>query len=130
MLAAFALSLAAMVAGRSDIYFETAALLVTIALLSRTMEARLRARALRDTAALMHMDAARVRLDEGLDEGTEDRRESFVAVEEVQPGTRLRFRAGELIPFDGRCANDAQAPCRISEAVLTGEPAPLRKLRG
>jgi heavy metal translocating P-type ATPase len=126
VLAAFALSLAAMVAGRTDIYFETAAVLVTIALLSRTIEARLRVRAMRDTAALMHMDAARVRLDGEPD----DRRERFIPVEDVQPGALLRFHPDEMIPFDGRCANDAQAPCLVSEAVLTGEPKPLRKLRG
>ena len=119
--AAFLLSLTAMLTGRSDIYFETCAGLVTINLLGRMIEARLRERAHADLETLMRLPVTRVRVVGDDDEIT------YVPVEEVETGTLVLFEAGELTPFDGEAGSDEVL---LSEAVLTGEPTPRRKVRG
>jgi heavy metal translocating P-type ATPase len=129
VLAAFLLSAASLLLGREDLYFETAAGLTTISLLSRMVEARLRERALRDVAAVMRLGVARVRLDlpEDAARGTTDPRARYRPLEEVRPGDRLLFLGGELVPFDGEVG---EGEAHLGEAVLTGEPAPVRKRRG
>jgi Cu2+-exporting ATPase len=124
--AAFVLSCAALLAGRSDIYFETAAGLVTITLLSRLIEARLRQRALAATTALMHLDIARVRMAQPDTSG----REVFCPIGEVTAGKLVRLHKGELVPFDGETRLPARTSCLVSESVLTGEPRPVRKVAG
>ncbi|MBW2535116.1 MAG: cation-translocating P-type ATPase, partial [Deltaproteobacteria bacterium] len=119
--AAFALSTAALIAGRDDIFFETAAGLVTISLLSRMIEARLRERAFAGIARLLGMRVANVRLPR--DEGTE----GYAPLDEIRPGQRVAFEAGDTVPFDGELVG---APAAVSEAVLTGEPAPIPKVAG
>jgi Cu2+-exporting ATPase len=119
--AAFALSCAALVTGHGDIYFETAAGLVTVALLSRMVEARLRQSALRETAALMRLDVVRVRVPGPAGEDT------YRSVDDVGPGDAVLLRTGEVVPFDGEVVN---GHAHVSEAVITGEPTPLRKTTG
>ncbi len=119
--AAFGLSLAALVLGRPDIYFETAAGLVTISLLSRMIEARLRQRAFAEVGVLMRMQSTRVRRAEG------DGRETYVRVDDVHRGDTLIFLPGEAVPFDGVVSGPELF---VSEAVLTGEPLPVRKVAG
>ena len=119
--AATVLSLAALLTGRRDLYFETAAGLTTIALLSRMIEARLRDRAFVDLVRLMRLRVRRVRLL------TATGQEDFAGVEGIDPGDVVRFLPGEQVPFDGVVGGGA---ARVSEAVLTGEPRPLPKVRG
>jgi len=119
--AAFCLSLAALVLHRPDIYFETVAGLVTISLLSRAIEARLRQRAFSEVNVLMRMQSTRVRRDGA--EGSE----TYARVEDVKEGDTVVFLSGEVVPFDGVVRGTALF---VSEAVLTGEPRPVRKVEG
>lgn len=119
--AAFTLSLAALVVGSPDIYFETCAGLVTISLLSRMIETRLRARAFAEIATLMRLPVVHVRK---LDAGG---RESYSRVDELQPGDRIRFQPGDTVAVDG---TNTGGEVLVSEAVLTGEPKPVRKVPG
>lgn len=119
--AAFLLSLVALWSGRADIYFETSAGLVTISLLSRMIEARLRDKAYSDLARLMRLECTCVRKPEG------DDKYSYPEVNAVQPGDSLLFFAGEMIPFDG---TSQSAEVYVSEAMLTGESAPVKKVSG
>jgi heavy metal translocating P-type ATPase len=119
--AAFILSLAALSVGSSHIYFETCAGLVTISLLSRMIEARLRRRAFADIATLMRMRVVHVR------KLGDDGAESYCREEQLIPGDRVRFVAGDTVAVDGTLVGD---DALVSEAVLTGEPRPLRKVSG
>lgn len=119
--AAFVLSCAALVTSRPDIYFETAAGLVTIYLLSRMVEARLREKASRDAASIMRLDVVRTRVQGA------GREETYRPIGEVEPGDRAVFHEGEIVAFDG------EVGCQevyLSEAVLTGEPRAVRRVKG
>ena len=119
--AAFALSLAALASGSGHIYFETAAGLVTISLLSRMIEARLRERAFADLANLMRLRVVRVRK---LDASG---KESYGEVNDIAPGERVRFLSGDTVAVDCIVVG---GEILASEAVLTGEPTALRKGAG
>jgi Cu2+-exporting ATPase len=118
--AAALLSIAALVTGRDDIYFETCAGLVTISLLSQMIEARLRAGAFERLAGLLKLPVVRVRLIAGPDQ-------RFAAVGDLGAGDRVAFEAGETVAFDGEVVGERVA---VSEAVLTGEPEPLSRVAG
>jgi len=119
--AAFALSLVSLAKGLEDIYFDTCAGLTTIALLGRMVEGRLRDRAFSDIAMLMRMRVSKIRLYR------EQEREQFVFIDEIAVNDSVVFNSGETIPFDGEVLND---DIYVSEAVLTGEPEPVRMVRG
>lgn len=119
--AAFVLSVAALLADSDQVYFETAAGLVTISLLGRMIEARLRERAFRETAALMRLESSRVRVP------GPDGADAYRPVSEVARGDQVLLRADEIVPFDGVAEG---ALVHVSEAVLTGEPAPIAKRPG
>ncbi len=116
--AVLGLSLVSLFQGGDSIYFETCAGLITIALLGRLVEARLRERAQSRIAQLMRLPIVRVRRRDP------DGKERFVATDEIRPGDLVGFQAGEVVPFDGVVEG---AESTVSEAVLTGEPAPIRK---
>ncbi len=119
--AAFVLSVAALLASSDQVYFETAAGLVTVSLLGRMIEARLRERAFRETAALMRLESSRVRVP------GPDGADAYRPVSEVARGDRVLLRADEIVPFDGVAEGEL---VHVSEAVLTGEPAPIAKRAG
>ena len=117
----FFLSLGSLVSGGHEIYFETCAGLLTILLLSRMVEARLRDAAIADISSLMHLPVLRVcRLDT-------TGRESYVEIPNISLNDVVLFHPGETVPFDGQSES---GEVHISEAVLTGEPRPLRKRCG
>jgi heavy metal translocating P-type ATPase len=118
---AFVLSLAAMITGGDDIYFETCAGLVTIAMLSSMMEAKLREKAFADLAPMLKMPVMKVR------KVGEDGCFSYDSIHSVRPGETVAFMADELVPFDGEAIGDS---AYLSEAVLTGEHRPVRKVGG
>jgi cation transport ATPase len=118
--AAFVLSGAALVLGRPDIYFETCAGLVTIQLLGRMVEARLRDRAAAELTRLLRMPITRVRRLNAAGDV------EFAELGAVSLGDRLRFEVGDLVPVDGTLDSERAL---LSEAVLTGEPAPVGKVR-
>src|SRR5829696_6780705 len=82
-------------AGRADVYFDTSALIITLILLGRLLEARAKGRtneAIKKLAGL-RAKTARVVRDEG---------EIDLPVEDVQIGDTVIVRPGEKIPVDGR----------------------------
>jgi Cu+-exporting ATPase len=107
--------------GRVPVYFEAAAVIVTLVLLGQVLELRARERtgeALRELLALAPPSARRLRPD-----GTEE----DVPLEAVRPGDRLRVRPGEKVPVDGVVLEGASA---VDEALVTGEPIPVEKRPG
>ncbi len=106
--------------GRVPVYFEAAAVIVTLVLLGQVLELRARARtgdAIRALLRLAPKNARRV-----TDDGDED-----VPLEHVVPGNRLRVRPGEAVPVDGSVLSGESA---VDESMLTGEPMPVSKARG
>lgn len=106
---------------RSDLYFETAALILAFILLGRYFEARAKGRASRAITALLELGAkqARVRRDDGTEE--------LVDVDEVEPGQLLVVRPGEKVPTDGVVVEGASA---VDQSMLTGESVPVDKSVG
>ena len=107
--------------GEVAVYFESAAVIVTLILLGQVLELRARARtgaALRSLLGLAAKSARRIR---------EDGSEEDVSLDEVQPGDRLRVRPGEKIPVDGAVL---EGESNVDESMVTGEPIPVSKAAG
>ncbi len=107
--------------GEIALYFESAAVIVTLVLVGQWLELRARAQtgaALRGLLELAPKTASVVTRD-----GTEELRE--VAL--LQVGDRIRIRPGEKIPVDGEVA-EGSSP--VDESMVTGESLPVMKSRG
>lgn len=107
--------------GRVAVYFESAAVIVTLVMLGDFLELRARRRtgeALKALLGLAPKIAHRV---------DADGREADVSLDEVQPGDTLRVRPGEKVPVDG-VVLDGES--HVDEAMLTGEPMPVAKAAG
>ena len=107
--------------GRVGVYFEAAAVIVTLVLLGQVMELRARSRtgaAIRALLGLAPKTARRIRED-----GTEE----DVPLEHVHPGDRLRVRPGEKVPVDGVVLEGSSA---VDESMVTGESMPVAKQPG
>jgi Cu+-exporting ATPase len=105
-------------AGEVDIYFEAAAVIVTLVLLGQVMELRARHRtgaAIRALLGLAPKTARRINAD-----GSEE----DVPLEQVQLADRLRVRPGEKMPVDGAVVEGTSA---VDESMITGEPIPVAK---
>jgi len=103
------------------LYFESAAMIVTLVLFGQVLELRARHRtgaALRALLDLAPKEARR--LQESGDEAT-------VPLEEVRAGDRLRVRPGEKVPVDG-VVLEGRGP--VDESMVTGESLPVDKAPG
>ena len=112
-LAAYASSLWALLAG-GPVFFESAAVIVSLILLGRWLEAGARSRAsqaVSQLAALAANDACVLR----------DGREQRVAIEALAPGDVLVIRPGDKVPTDARVE---QGRSEIDASMFTGEPLP------
>src|SRR5919206_4140939 len=107
-------------AGRADVYFDTSALIVTLILLGRLLEARARGRTNEAIKRLAGLGAktARVVLGQGPGEGVD------VPVEDVAVGDVVVVRPGEKVPVDGRVLAGESA---VDESMITGESIPVIK---
>src|SRR5215218_2824008 len=107
-------------AGRADVYFDTSALIITLILLGRLLEARAKGRtneAIKKLAGLQAKAARVVRGGEEMD----------VPVESVEIGEVVVVRPGEKIPVDGRVVSGESA---VDESMITGESIPVMKREG
>ena len=104
--------------GNVPVYFEAAAVIVTLVLLGQVLELRARSQtgtAIKALLGLAPKTARRVR---------EDGNEEDVPLEHVHPGDRLRVRPGEKVPVDGVVLEGLSA---VDESMITGEPIPVEK---
>jgi P-type Cu+ transporter len=107
--------------GEVAIYFEAAAVIVTLVLLGQVLELRARSRtgaAIRALLGLAPKTARRIAADGG---------EADVPLDTVVAGDRLRIRPGEKVPVDGVVLEGRSA---VDESMLTGEPMPVEKTAG
>jgi len=107
--------------GGVPLYFEAAAVIVTLVLLGQVLELRARSRTNRAIRALLDLAPKHARLVR--DDGSE----ADVALEAVVPGNRLRVRPGEKVPVDGVVLDGHSA---VDESMITGEPIPTEKAPG
>ena len=104
--------------GRVGVYFESAAVIVTLVTLGDFLELRARRRtgaALKALLGLAPKTARRIGADGG---------EADVPLEQVQVGDVLRVRPGEKVPVDGVVLEGFS---HLDESMLTGEPMPVVK---
>ena len=107
-------------AGTADVYFDTSALIITLILLGRLLEARAKGRtneAIKKLAGLQAKTARVVRGNEEID----------VPAEDVRVGDVVVVRPGEKIPVDGRVLSGESA---VDESMITGESIPVTKREG
>ncbi|MEW5774565.1 MAG: heavy metal translocating P-type ATPase [Thermodesulfobacteriota bacterium] len=110
-----------------DLYYESAAVIVTLISLGKYFETRSRHRTSEAIRALMELAPDKATLVRGQDgpEGAEVREE--IAAAEIEPGDLLLVRPGERIPTDGEVARGRSA---VDESMLTGESLPVSKEPG
>ena len=104
--------------GNVPVYFEAAAVIVTLVLLGQVLELRARSRtgtAIKALLGLAPKTARRLR---------DDGQEEDVPLDEVHVGDRLRVRPGEKVPVDGVVLEGLST---VDESMITGEPIPVEK---
>jgi len=114
---AFGYSVYQVFVGSLHLYFDTAAMLITLVLFGRLIENRTRDQVTGSLRNLEFLAGNKIRILSG-------KGERWVAAPTVAPGDRLVVRAGERVPVDGRVASGC---ADVDEGVLTGEPRPRRK---
>jgi Cu+-exporting ATPase len=100
------------------VYFEAAAVIVTLILLGQVLELRARSQTSQAIKKLLGMapkSARRLDTNGG---------ETDVPLEQIQVGDRLRVRPGEKIPVDGAVLEGAT---NVDESMVSGEPIPVTK---
>ncbi len=104
--------------GLVDVYFEAAAVIVTLVLLGQVLELKARSQTSSAIKQLLGLAPKQARIIR--DDGTEE----DVPLDEVQVGDHLRVRPGEKIPVDGTVVEGSSS---IDESMVTGEPMPVEK---
>jgi P-type Cu+ transporter len=107
--------------GRVAVYFEAAAVIISLTLLGQILELKARSQtsaAIKSLLGLAPKTARRVAAD-----GTE----SDVPLAHIHVGDLLRVRPGEKVPVDGVVVEGTSA---LDESMLTGEPLPVSKRAG
>ena len=107
--------------GHVGVYFEAAAVIVTLVLLGQVMELRAREGTGKAIRALLDMAAKTARVIR--DDGSEEE----IPLEDVQVGDRLRVRPGDKVPVDGVVLDGRSS---VDESMISGEPVPVEKTEG
>jgi Cu+-exporting ATPase len=104
--------------GHVAVYFEAAAVIVTLVLLGQVLELRARSRTGAAIKALLGLAPKTARRVSASGE------EEDVPIEEIQRGDHIRIRPGEKVPVDGRVTEGHSS---VDESMVTGEPVPVEK---
>ncbi|EEF80671.1 copper-translocating P-type ATPase [Methylophaga thiooxydans DMS010] len=107
--------------GHVGVYFEAAAVIVTLVLLGQVMELRAREGTGKAIRALLDLAAKTARVIRP------DGSEEEVPLEDVQVGDRLRVRPGDKVPVDGVVVDGRSS---VDESMISGEPVPVEKTEG
>ena len=107
-------------AGRADVYFDTSALIITLILLGRLLEARAKGRTNEAIKKLASLQAKTARV-------LRDGEEVDVPVDDVEIEDVVVVRPGEKVPVDGRVISGESA---VDESMITGESIPVTKRAG
>ena len=107
--------------GRVAVYFEAAAVIISLTLLGQILELKARSQtsaAIKSLLGLAPKTARRINVD-GVEED--------IPLTNVHVGDKLRVRPGEKVPVDGVVIEGGSA---VDESMLTGEPMPITKAIG
>ncbi len=107
--------------GSVGVYFEAAAVIVTLILLGQVMELKARSQTGAAIKALLGLAPKTARKIN--DDGTEE----DIPLEHVQAGDILRIRPGEKVPVDGEVIEGTSS---VDESMISGEPIPVKKQAG
>ena len=101
--------------GTANVYFEASAVIITLILLGRMLEAKAKGRTSEAISKLVSLQAnsARVQRDGTFVE---------VALDEVMPGDVLQVRPGDKVPVDGIVTSGSSF---VDESMISGEPVPV-----
>ena len=107
--------------GSVAVYFEAAAVIITLVLLGQVLELKARSQTSNAIKALLGLapKTARVVRPDGSEED--------VPLDRVHPGDMLRVRPGEKVPVDGVVIEGSSS---IDESMISGEPIPVEKVAG
>ncbi len=106
--------------GHPELYFETSAVLITLVVLGKWLEAKAKGRTSEAIKKLMGLQAKTALV-------VRDGKEMAIPVEEVVTGDLLLVKPGEKIPADGEVIEGESA---VDESMLTGESLPIEKRPG
>lgn len=107
--------------GRVSVYFEAAAVIISLTLLGQILELKARSQtsaAIKSLLGLSPKTARRINTD-----GSEE----DIPLTNVHVGDKLRVRPGEKVPVDGKVIGGSST---VDESMLTGEPLPVSKKIG
>jgi Cu+-exporting ATPase len=107
--------------GRVGVYFEAAAVIVSLTLLGQMLELQARSRTSAAIKALLRLSPKTAR------RLAPDGSEADVPLDDVHVGDRLRVRPGEKVPVDGEVLEGQSS---VDESMLTGEAMPVGKRMG
>ncbi|MEJ2222466.1 MAG: cation-translocating P-type ATPase, partial [Desulfobacterales bacterium] len=108
--------------GSIHLYFDTAAMLITLVLLGKTLERRAKGKVLEDLENFFALMPTKVRICSGnFPEGR------YVAIEQLAAGDIFRVSETDIIPADGQIQSGNGS---VDESSLTGEPLPITKKPG
>jgi len=107
--------------GEVAVYFEAAAVIVTLVLLGQVLELKARSQTGAAIKALLGLAPKNARLIH--DDGTEE----DIPLGQVHPGDRLRVRPGEKVPVDGTVIDGTSS---VDESMISGEAIPVEKESG
>jgi len=104
----------------NHVYFEAAAVVITLVLLGKYLEARAKAKAAQSLEALIRLQPRTCFVEK-------DGRLIEIGVDELQPGDAFVVRPGDAIAVDGRVV---EGDSTVNESMLTGESLPVDKHPG
>ncbi|VAX16772.1 Lead, cadmium, zinc and mercury transporting ATPase; Copper-translocating P-type ATPase, partial [hydrothermal vent metagenome] len=107
--------------GQLEVYFEAAAVIVTLVLLGQVIELKARSQTSGAIKALLGLapKTARIVMADGSEIDT--------PIEDISIGDRIRVRPGEKVPVDGVIVEGSSS---LDESMITGEPIPVEKAEG
>jgi heavy metal translocating P-type ATPase len=121
-LSAYIYSTANLLAGSIHVYYDTAAMLITLVLLGKALERRAKGRVLEGLENFFSLKPAKVRIC--TDDYPAGR---YVSAEVLKKEDIFRIDENEIVPADGRVVDGTGM---VDESSLTGEPLPVRKRPG
>src|ERR687886_155775 len=109
----------------TSVYFETAAIIITLILIGRLLETRTKEKASDAVRKLLDLQPKMAKILKQTERG--DTEEVEIPIEQIQEGNIMVIRPGERIPTDGKIIDGSSS---IDESAVTGESVPIDKTKG